>query len=158
MYLNCKYSIGTCQVALYEEFIMMYATAGARSDGMFLLCGGRDTSSVALADAYGLLMHKNGQWEWTFAPGVSPTSRYQHAAKQTSVDYKSTRMCNGKFERFVHGHLITLFSATNYCGTANNAGPLLVIGRGLVVVPKLIHPLPPPLELETSPKSVEERH
>ncbi|KAJ0765945.1 putative protein-serine/threonine phosphatase [Helianthus annuus] len=62
------------------------------------------------------------------------------------------------FERFVHGQLITLFSATNYCGTVNNAGPLLVIGRGLVVVPKLIHPLPPPLEPETSPKSVEERH
>ncbi|KAJ0762123.1 putative protein-serine/threonine phosphatase [Helianthus annuus] len=62
------------------------------------------------------------------------------------------------FERFAHGQLITLFSATNYCGTANNAGALLVIGRGLVVVPKLIHPLPPPLEPETSPTSVEERH
>ncbi|KAJ0765944.1 putative protein-serine/threonine phosphatase [Helianthus annuus] len=80
MYLNCEYSMGTCQVALYEEFIMMYATADARSDGMFLLCGGRDTSGVPLADAYGLLMHKNGQWEWTLAPGVSPSSRYQHAA------------------------------------------------------------------------------
>ncbi|KAH7365250.1 hypothetical protein KP509_18G017100 [Ceratopteris richardii] len=47
------------------------------------------------------------------------------------------------FERFAQGHLITLFSATNYCGTANNAGALLVVGRDLVVVPKLIHPLPP---------------
>ncbi len=28
------------------------------------------------------------------------------------------------FERFAQGHLITLFSATNYCGTANNAGTL----------------------------------
>ena len=28
------------------------------------------------------------------------------------------------FERFAQGHLITLFSATNYCGTANNAGML----------------------------------
>ena len=28
------------------------------------------------------------------------------------------------FERFAQGHLITLFSATNYCGTANNAGGL----------------------------------
>lgn len=37
-----------------------------------------------LADAYGLLMHRNGQWEWTLAPGVSPSSRYQHAA--VSVD------------------------------------------------------------------------
>ena len=37
-------------------------------------------------------------------------------------------------------------------GTANNAGAILVVGRGLVVVPKLIHPLPPPLQSpETSP-------
>lgn len=33
-----------------------------------------------LSDAYGLLMHRNGQWEWTLAPGVSPSPRYQHAA------------------------------------------------------------------------------
>lgn len=58
----------------------MYATASARSDGMLLLCGGRDTSGTPLADAYGLLMHTNGQWEWTLAPGVSPSPRYQHAA------------------------------------------------------------------------------
>ncbi|KAF5462568.1 hypothetical protein F2P56_018560 [Juglans regia] len=58
----------------------MYATASARSDGMLLLCGGRDTSGSPLADAYGLLMHRNGQWEWTLAPGVSPSPRYQHAA------------------------------------------------------------------------------
>ena len=47
------------------------------------------------------------------------------------------------FERFAGGQLITLFSATNYCGTANNAGAILVVGRDLVLVPKLIHPLPP---------------
>ncbi|PIA39422.1 hypothetical protein AQUCO_02600105v1 [Aquilegia coerulea] len=58
----------------------MYATASARSDGMFLLCGGRDTAGTPLSDAYGLLMHRNGQWEWTLAPGVSPSPRYQHAA------------------------------------------------------------------------------
>jgi len=39
-------------------------------------------------------------------------------------------------------------------GTANNAGAILVLGRDLVVVPKLIHPLPPALSPETSP----ERH
>lgn len=40
-------------------------------------------------------------------------------------------------------------------GTANNAGAILVIGRGLVVVPKLIHPLPPPLRSpETSPERI----
>ncbi|GJM94573.1 hypothetical protein PR202_ga11230 [Eleusine coracana subsp. coracana] len=58
----------------------MYATASARSDGMLLLCGGRDASGTPLSDAYGLLMHTNGQWEWTLAPGTSPSPRYQHAA------------------------------------------------------------------------------
>ncbi|KAL8513489.1 hypothetical protein ACS0TY_012815 [Phlomoides rotata] len=58
----------------------MYATGSARADGMFLLCGGRDASGTPLADAYGLLMHRNGLWEWTLAPGVSPSPRYQHAA------------------------------------------------------------------------------
>ncbi|MCO5546748.1 hypothetical protein L7F22_000184, partial [Adiantum nelumboides] len=57
------------------------------------------------------------------------------------------------FERFAQGHLITLFSATNYCGTANNAGAILVLGRDLIVVPKLIHPLPPTiLSPDTSPE------
>lgn len=59
------------------------------------------------------------------------------------------------FERFAQGHLITLFSATNYCGTANNAGAILVLGRDLVVVPKLIHPLPPAL---SSPEASRECH
>nr|XP_017236243.1 PREDICTED: serine/threonine-protein phosphatase BSL1-like [Daucus carota subsp. sativus] len=57
------------------------------------------------------------------------------------------------FERFAQGQLITLFSATNYCGTANNAGAILVVGRGLMIVPKLIHPLPPPMHSpDTSPQ------
>ncbi|CAN6453251.1 unnamed protein product [Victoria cruziana] len=50
------------------------------------------------------------------------------------------------FERFAQGHLITL--------NGKNAGALLVIGRDLVVVPKLIHPLPPPLH---SPESSPDR-
>ncbi|XP_033147975.1 serine/threonine-protein phosphatase BSL1 homolog isoform X2 [Brassica rapa] len=49
------------------------------------------------------------------------------------------------FERFAQGKLITVFSATNYCGKFKNAGAILVIGRNLDVVPKLIHPLPPPI-------------
>ncbi|ONM06988.1 Serine/threonine-protein phosphatase BSL3 [Zea mays] len=61
------------------------------------------------------------------------------------------------FERFAQGHLITLFSATNYCGTANNAGAILVLGRDLVVVPKLIHPLPPAITSpEASPDHIED--
>ncbi|KAL0722885.1 hypothetical protein Bca4012_037484 [Brassica carinata] len=49
------------------------------------------------------------------------------------------------FERFAQGKLITVFSATNYCGILKNAGAILVIGRNLDVIPKLIHPLPPPI-------------
>lgn len=42
-------------------------------------------------------------------------------------------------------------------GTANNAGAILVVGRGLVIVPKLIHPLPPPFHSpETSPERMTE--
>lgn len=64
----------------------MYAAGCTRSDGMLLLCGGRDTSGTPLADAYGLLLHTNGQWEWTLAPGASPSPRYQHAA--VFVDFR----------------------------------------------------------------------
>ncbi|THU68322.1 hypothetical protein C4D60_Mb08t02700 [Musa balbisiana] len=58
----------------------MYATASARSDGLLLLCGGRDANSVPLSSAYGLAKHRDGRWEWAMAPGVSPSPRYQHAA------------------------------------------------------------------------------
>ncbi|CAL5417490.1 unnamed protein product [Camellia sinensis] len=75
-----------------------YATSSARSDGLLLLCGGRDANSVPLASAYGLAKHRDGQWEWAIAPGVSPSPRYQHAAvsfsfmlkkiiKKTTVDF-----------------------------------------------------------------------
>lgn len=47
----------------------MYATAAARSDGLLLLCGGRDESGVPLGDAYGLARHRDGRWEWATAPG-----------------------------------------------------------------------------------------
>lgn len=40
-------------------------------------------------------------------------------------------------------------------GTANNAGAILVLGRDLVVVPKLIHPIPPAI---SSPEASPERH
>lgn len=46
-------------------------------------------------------------------------------------------------ERFAGGHLITVFSATNYCGVAGNSGGLLLVGRDLEVTPKLIRPVAP---------------
>ncbi|KAK9790585.1 hypothetical protein WJX73_006836 [Symbiochloris irregularis] len=58
----------------------MYATAAARSDGLLLLCGGRDAENTPLGDAWGLARHRDGRWEWAAAPGVMPTARYQHGA------------------------------------------------------------------------------
>uniref|UniRef100_A0A7S2VL61 Serine/threonine-protein phosphatase n=1 Tax=Zooxanthella nutricula TaxID=1333877 RepID=A0A7S2VL61_9DINO len=45
------------------------------------------------------------------------------------------------FERFANGKLITVFSATDYCGHHKNAGALLFIRRDLTIVPKLIYPV-----------------
>eukprot|EP00879_Flechtneria_rotunda_P009230 GHRR01009663.1.p1 GENE.GHRR01009663.1~~GHRR01009663.1.p1 ORF type:complete len:698 (+),score=243.22 GHRR01009663.1:1376-3469(+) len=58
----------------------MYATAAARSDGLLLLCGGRDVQGTPLADAYGFARHRDGRWEWHAAPGHMPSGRYQHGA------------------------------------------------------------------------------
>lgn len=58
----------------------MYATAAARSDGLLLLCGGRDMQGTPLADAYGFARHRDGRWEWHAAPGHMPSGRYQHGA------------------------------------------------------------------------------
>eukprot|EP00798_Chlamydomonas_sp_ICE-L_P004851 gene4851-34610_t len=58
----------------------MYATAASRSDGLLLLCGGRDASGTPMGDAYGFARHRDGRWEWHAAPGVMPTGRYQHGA------------------------------------------------------------------------------
>lgn len=55
-------------------------------------------------------------------------------------------------------HVFDLFSfsiCAVFIGTANNAGAILVLGRDLVVVPKLIHPLPPAI---SSPETSPERH
>lgn len=58
----------------------MYATAAARSDGLLLLCGGRDVAGTPLADAYGFARHRDGRWEWHAAPGSMPSGRYQHGS------------------------------------------------------------------------------
>lgn len=58
----------------------MYATAAARSDGLLLLCGGRNADGTPLGDAFGLARHRDGRWEWAAAPGSMPVARYQHGA------------------------------------------------------------------------------
>ena len=44
-------------------------------------------------------------------------------------------------ERFAKGQLITLFSATDYCGKHKNAGAALFVQKNFEIVPKLIFPL-----------------
>lgn len=45
------------------------------------------------------------------------------------------------FERFAGGALITVFSATDYCGRHKNAGAVLFITRRFEIIPKLIYPV-----------------
>jgi hypothetical protein len=40
----------------------------------------------------------------------------------------------------IGGQLITVFSATDYCGRHKNAGAVLFLKRNLEIVPKLIYP------------------
>jgi protein phosphatase len=44
------------------------------------------------------------------------------------------------FERFAAGSLITLFSATDYCGKHKNAGAVLILKKNFEIIPKLIYP------------------
>ena len=47
-------------------------------------------------------------------------------------------------------HPYSLLPCSGRSGTANNAGAILVLGRDLVVFPKMIHPLPPTGNSNTS--------
>jgi diadenosine tetraphosphatase ApaH/serine/threonine PP2A family protein phosphatase len=44
------------------------------------------------------------------------------------------------FERFAGGQLITVFSATDYCGKHKNAGAVLILKKNFEIIPKLIYP------------------
>lgn len=48
------------------------------------------------------------------------------------------------FERFAGGDLITIFSATDYCGRHKNAGAILVVKKNFEIKPKLIYPVDNP--------------
>lgn len=45
------------------------------------------------------------------------------------------------FERFAGGKLITVFSATDYCGKHKNAGAILILRNNFEIIPKLIYPV-----------------
>ena len=44
------------------------------------------------------------------------------------------------FERFAGGLLLTVFSATDYCGRHGNAGAMIVINQHMQMIPHLIYP------------------
>lgn len=44
------------------------------------------------------------------------------------------------FERFAGGSLMTVFSATDYCGKHKNAGAILILTKDFKINPKLIYP------------------
>ena len=44
------------------------------------------------------------------------------------------------FERFAGGQLITVFSATDYCGKHKNAGSILLLTNRFEIKPYLIYP------------------
>ena len=48
------------------------------------------------------------------------------------------------FERFAGGDLITVFSATDYCGRHKNAGAVLFFKKNFEIKPKLIYPVDNP--------------
>jgi protein phosphatase/serine/threonine-protein phosphatase BSU1 len=54
--------------------------------------------------------------------GVPSTARVLVQMNGLQMIVRAHECVMDGFERFAQGHLITLFSATNYCGTANNAG------------------------------------
>eukprot|EP00485_Elphidium_margaritaceum_P004994 CAMPEP_0202691798 /NCGR_PEP_ID=MMETSP1385-20130828/6403_1 /ASSEMBLY_ACC=CAM_ASM_000861 /TAXON_ID=933848 /ORGANISM="Elphidium margaritaceum" /LENGTH=1171 /DNA_ID=CAMNT_0049347251 /DNA_START=53 /DNA_END=3565 /DNA_ORIENTATION=- len=62
--------------------------------------------------------------------------------KRNSIDLivRGHQVVKDGFEYFAGGHLITLFSATNYCNVMDNAGAILCIDENLRVIPKLVEP------------------
>jgi hypothetical protein len=51
------------------------------------------------------------------------------------------------FDRIFDGKVMTVFSATDYCGKYKNAGALLVIKRTLEIIPKTLNPTQGPAGL-----------
>lgn len=94
---------------------------------------------------------RNG-WLWAFCPGTFDYTFLCHQLLWYGlvILWSSVQLLrSGEWFGF---HVWILPLST---GTANNAGAILVLGRDLVVVPKLIHPLPPAI---SSPEASPERH
>ena len=92
---------------------------------------------------------------WWMALSVSLKVTWSLSSRQQTTAVRTCYSC-----MLSSHHLSQLywphFSYGTCTGTANNAGAILVLGRDLVVVPKLIHPLPPAMSPETSPEHIED--
>ena len=92
MDLNFQFFLNNEFAFIYEvtdrnSWVLCVSVVYSRSSGLLVYLMHLLISMLPqpLADAYGLLMHRNGQWEWTLAPGVSPSPRYQHAAVSDNI-------------------------------------------------------------------------
>ncbi|KAK9680468.1 Serine/threonine-protein phosphatase bsl1 [Basidiobolus ranarum] len=62
--------------------------------------------------------------------------------KKNNLDLiiRAHQACSAGYEFFAGGHLITVFSATNYCGKHGNNGAMLYISSELQIRPKIVKP------------------
>lgn len=56
------------------------------------------------------------------------------------TDLKDLLVIQFIYSMFLGGQLITVFSATDYCGRHKNAGAVLFLKRNFEIIPKLIYP------------------
>jgi len=73
--------------------------------------------------------------------GPDRVEEFLHRNEPLSMIIRAHECVMDGFERFANGRLITVFSATDYCGHHKNAGALLFVRRDLTIVPKLIYPV-----------------
>lgn len=73
--------------------------------------------------------------------GPDRVEQFLNDNKPLSMIIRAHECVMDGFERFANGKLITVFSATDYCGHHKNAGALLFVRRDLTIVPKLIYPV-----------------
>mmetsp|Transcript_5084 Transcript_5084/g.11238 ORF Transcript_5084/g.11238 Transcript_5084/m.11238 type:complete len:855 (-) Transcript_5084:115-2679(-) len=73
--------------------------------------------------------------------GPDRVEEFLSANRPLSMIIRAHECVMDGFERFANGKLITVFSATDYCGHHKNAGALLFVRRDLTIVPMLIYPV-----------------
>ena len=51
---------------------------------------------------------------------------------------RSHDVCDSGIEKIFNDKIISIFSATNYCGTFNNSGAMLLIKKSYEIQPKIL--------------------